>query len=431
MLTRTLPLVGLLSLAAIASAEDWPQWQGPRRDNVSTETGLLKQWPAGGPRLLWTFSNAGFGYSGPAIVGDRLYTMGTEGDHGCVFALDVSTGKEVWRSRTGPLFKNAWGGGPRSTPTVDRERLYALDAQGILVCLETASGKEVWRKHLIEDLGGQKPTGKRPFWGYAESPLVDGGQVVCSPGGSQGTLAALDKKTGEVLWRSEGLTDDATYSSIVIAEVGGIRQYVQMTSGGVVGVAPRDGKLLWQENVGANKTATIPTPVIKDNDVYVTSDYRAGCALVKLTAEGGQIRSEVVYKNRNMENHHGGVVLVDGCIYGWSGNSGARGPWVCQDFMGGERIWTSEKFRQSGSLTCADGMLYCYGQNDGTAVLAEASRDGWKEHGRFVIPRHTSLPRGQGHVWTHPVVANGKLYLRDFDLIFCYDVSNGGRQSRR
>jgi outer membrane protein assembly factor BamB len=425
MLKRTLPLAALLALAAAvaAIADDWPQWQGPRRDNISTEIGLLKQWPVGGPRLLWTFTGAGVGYSGPAIVGDRLYTMGSKGDQGCVIALDVATGKEVWRTSFGPLFKVDHGGGPRCTPTVDGDRVYALGAQGILLCVEAASGKEVWRKTLTDDLAG-----KTPHWGYAESPLVDGDHLICTPGGEAGTLAALDKKTGDVVWRSEGLRDSAAYSSIVISEVGGVRQYVQMTPNGVVGVAVRDGKLLWRQNVGANRIATIATPVIKDNCVYVTSDYNAGCALVELMADGGQVRSNVVYKNGNMQNHHGGVVLIDGCLYGWSGNSNARGHWVCQDFMSGETVWTSEKFRQAGSVTYAGDRLYCYGQNDGTIVLAEVSRaGGWKERGRFTIPQHTNLPRNQGHVWTRPVVANGKLYLRDLDLIFCYDVKDSSR----
>jgi outer membrane protein assembly factor BamB len=191
--------------ARLIRAEDWPQWQGPDRTNVSKETGLLKTWPKDGPKLLWTFEKAGVGYSGPAVVGDRLYTMGGREDTSYVFAIDVKSGKEIWNCPIGKLFKNGYGDGPRSTPTVDGDFLYALDAQGELICVEIASGKKRWAVNLEKDLKGEMMSG----WGYSESPLVDGDQVVCCPGGKEGTVAALDKKTGKVLWRSKELTDNS------------------------------------------------------------------------------------------------------------------------------------------------------------------------------------------------------------------------------
>jgi outer membrane protein assembly factor BamB len=417
MLKRMLPLAGIMLPAALFAA-DWPQWRGPARDDVSKETGLLKAWPKDGPKLLWTFDGAGIGYSGPAIAGDYLYTLGADEKDDLAIALDVRSGNKVWATPVGPYVHNDYGSGPRSTPTIDGEHVYVLSSAGHLACLKADDGTKVWSVDLIDDLGGG-----RPRWNYAESPLVDSDQVVCTPGGGKGTLAALDKKTGKVLWRSEELTDAAAYSSIVAGEVGGIRQYVQMTTGGVVGVAPKDGKLLWRQRLGVNGVAIIPTPIVHQNYVYVTSDYGAGCGLVKLTAQGGALKSEVVYHNNNMQNHHGGVVLVEGAVYGWSGNAnGGRGPWLCQDFRTGNVVWKDERFKQAGSLTCADGRLYCCGQDDGTAVLIEPNKRGWKEHGRFTIPRHSPRREYRNNVWTHPVVANGRLYLRDQELLFCYDV---------
>jgi outer membrane protein assembly factor BamB len=401
--------------AAGARAADWPQWRGPNRDEISVEKGLRKSWPNGGPPLLWRFDAAGVGFSGPAVVGDRLYTLGAVGDDEHVLAIDAKSGKQVWSSAIGPTFINGWGDGPRGTPTVDGEFLYAIGGQGNLVCVETASGKKRWSVSLPQDLGGQMMSG----WGYTESPLVDGDKVVCSPGGSQGTLAALDKKTGAVIWRSRGLTDAAAYSSMIVAEVGGIRQYVQMTSAGVAGVAARDGTPLWHSSQAVNGTAIIPTPLFHDGYVYVTSGYHAGCALVKLVPDSHGLRAETVYSNKTMVNQHGGVVRVGEFVYGYSDGEG----WVCQEFKTGRRVWAERRKLGKGSLTYADGHLYCYSENDGTVVLIEATPAGWHESGRFTIPVQTSQPRKSGQIWTHPVVANGRLYLRDQDLIYCYGIS--------
>jgi outer membrane protein assembly factor BamB len=409
------------ALTLAAAAADWPQWRGPDRTDVSKETGLLATWPDGGPPLLWTYAEAGIGYSGPAVVGDRLFTMGARNEVEYLLALDTGTGKEVWATEIGPLLENPYGSGPRGTPTVDGDRTFALGGKGELICVETRTGKKRWHVSFTNDLGGQEP-----HWGYTESPLVDGDKLVCTPGGSQGTLAALDKQTGKVLWRSKGLTDPAAYSSIIAADVAGVRQYIQMTGGHAVGVAADDGRLLWESSERINPTAVIPTPIYREGSVYVTSGYAdrgGGCALLKLTADGSEFKADVVYSDKSMANHHGGVVLVGDYLYGYSDTQGRR--WVCQEFKTGKVVWESKKLGK-GSLTCADGHLYCYSENDGTAVLVKASPEGCEESGRFKIPRQTQQPRGQGNIWTHPVVANGRLYLRDQDLIFCFDVKKGG-----
>jgi outer membrane protein assembly factor BamB len=405
----------LLPLCLALAAADWPQFRGPDRSNVAPETGLLKSWPAGGPKLLWTFDQAGVGYAGPAIVGDRLYTMGAFKDQEYLFVLDVRTGtRKLWQAPLGPLYSNNRGSGPRGTPTVADGLVYALGGRGGLVCVAATDGKEVWRRNLVRDLGGQVP-----MWGYSESPLVDGDRVVCTPGGARGTLAALDRKTGKALWRSTGWTDRAEYPSVVVGSAGGVRQYVQMTAQSVAGVAPADGKLLWRYE--RPQRITIPTPICFGDYVYVTSGYRAGCNLLKVTASGGKLEVDEVYANSNMVNHHGGVVLYEGHVYGFSDGRG----WVCQDFKSGKIVWQERRKLGKGSLTCADGLLFLYSENNGTVVLIDASPKGWNEKGRFTIPQHSRRPRpalARQNIWTHPVVANGRLYLRDQEMLFCYDV---------
>jgi outer membrane protein assembly factor BamB len=414
---RTLPVAGVLLFAAVAAAADWPQWRGPDRDDVSKESGLLKSWPEGGPKLVWTSEDAGIGYSGPAIVGDRVYILGGDGEQDLAIALGAASGKKVWSAPIGPFVRNNYGSGTRSTPTVEGDFLYALGAAGQLHCLKTADGSAVWSVDLVKDLGGSKPN-----WNYSESPLVDGDQVVCSPGGGKGTLAALDKKTGKVRWRSTGLTDAAGYSSIVPDEVGGVRQYVQQTMKGVAGVAAKDGRLVWYYRNDRYKVAVIPSPVVHDNYVYAVAGYGAGPTLLELTPDGTKDRVKQLYDNtamRVMDNKHGGVVRVGDYVYGWS--DADRGKWVCQEFKTGKEVWSSKKLGR-GSITCADGRLYCYSEDKGTCVLVPASPDGWTEKGRFTIPRHTARREFNNNIWTHPVVANGKLYLRDQELLFCFDV---------
>jgi outer membrane protein assembly factor BamB len=405
--------------AGVAVAADWPQFRGPDRTDVSRETGLLRSWPPGGPKLLWTFDKTGIGYSGPSVVGDRLYLMGGDETKEYLFALDVRTGKKVWTAEVGPFYENNWGGGPRGTPTVDGDRVYALGGRGDLICVKASSGEKLWSKNYTRDLGGPLPT-----WGFTESPLVDGDQLLCTPGGAGGTVAALDKTSGKLLWRSKGWTDRAAYPSVVISNAGGVRQYVQMTERSVAGVEAKSGRVLWHFDRPAR--IVVPTPVCFDDYVYVTSGYGAGCNLLKLTRDGRDFKVEEVYANKNMQNHHGGVVLVGGHLYGYY----ERNDWVCQDARSGKIVWKSRKLGK-GSLTCANGQLYLYGEADGTAVLLDVSTKGWSERGRFKITRQSALERPPNrpgaNIWTHPVVANGRLYLRDQEYLFCFDVKAPGK----
>lgn len=387
---------------------DWPQWRGPDRTDVSNETGLLKSWPEGGPKRVWLFENAGHGYSGPAIVKGKFYTLGTRDGNEILLVLDANTGKELWTAKLGPVLKNRWGDGPRGTPTVDGDRVYALSGPGDLVCVSAADGKILWQTNLTQ-IGG-----KVPGWGYTESVLVDGDQVICTPGGSQGALAAFDKVTGKQNWQSTEFTDGAHYSSIVPAEINGTRQYVQLVEKNFVGISARDGKLLWKSDFPKGRTAVIPTPIVRGNQVYVNAGYGAGCKMVTI---GSNYEVTTVYENTVMKNQHGGVILVGDHLYGHSDGYA----WVCQDFKTGEEVWGHRDFRK-GAVGYADGMLYCLEEGSGTVVLAEASPKGWKEHGRFTLTPQSQIRSSSGRIWTHPVVSNGKLYLRDQDLIYCFDV---------
>jgi outer membrane protein assembly factor BamB len=399
----------VLALSGVAADKfDWPQWRGPDRTGVSKETGLLKKWPEGGPKRLWMFDKAGYGYSGASISKGKLYTIGTRDEGECVLALDAEKGTELWAAKIGRQFQNDRGGGPRGNPTVDGDKVYALSGRGDLVCVNTADGKVVWQASMTE-MGG-----RIPGWGYSESVLVDGDKVVCTPGGSQGALAAFDKNSGKVLWRSTDFTDPAHYVSMIAAEINGTRQYIQLTEKHLVGISAKEGKQLWSSD-WPGRTAVIPTPIHRDAHIYVTSGYGAGCKLVKVAAN-----NEVsdVYENKVMKNHHGGVVLVGDHLYGHADGSG----WVCQDFKSGEEVWVERNKLGKGAVTCAEGMLYCLDEGSSTVVLIEASPKGWSEHGRFKLEKQSGLrPRDQ-KIWTHPVVSNGKLYLRDQDLIYCYDI---------
>ncbi|HEX5272828.1 MAG TPA: PQQ-binding-like beta-propeller repeat protein [Gemmataceae bacterium] len=409
-----LPALALPAISAESARFDWPQWRGPDRNDISKENDLQKDWGAGGPDLLWTYKEAGAGYSGPSVVGNHYFSMGADEKQEYVFCLDAAKGTKVWSVPVGERLQNGWGDGPRSTPTVDGDKVYALAGRGNLVCLQAADGKTVWEKSLVKDLGGNVPG-----WGYCESPLIDGDKVVVTPGGGKGAVAALDKKTGEVvIWRSKGFTDGAQYSSLVISNAGGVKQYVQMTGQCVAGVAADDGRLLWRHDC-KNPTAAIPTPIVDGNFVWSTSGYGAGCRLVEVDPAGaGKVAAKEVYANKDMSDHHGGVVKVGDYLYGHSNNGG----WMCMKFDDGKVVWKENKKLGKGCLTCAGDRLYLYSEGDGTCVLIEPSPDGWKEHGRFKIPEQTKLPRQGGHIWTHPVVANGRLYLRDQDLIFAFDV---------
>jgi len=390
-----------------AGANEWAQWRGANRDDLSKETGLLKQWPTEGPAQVWKVTDLGIGYSGIAVVKGKIFTMGDIDGGSQLMVFDENKGNKLWSTKIGDT--GAYGGfaGTRGTPAVDDGLVYALNQHGDLLCAEASGGKEVWRKSLTKDFGGSVPS-----WGYAESPLVDGDKVFVTPGGSKGAIAALNKKTGALVWQTKDFTDAAHYSSLIVADVLGQRQVMQLTSASVVGVSVASGKVLWRGN-RPGQTAVVPTPVYADSQVYVTSGYGVGCNAFKISKGANGFAAQQVYANKNMVNHHGGVILLNGYIYGFSDGKG----WVCQNFKTGELAW-SNKGVGKGSIAYADGHFYIRSESgEGAIALIEANSQAYVEKGRFKQP-----DRSDKNSWTHPVIVNGKLYIRDQGLMFCYDV---------
>ena len=409
-------MANILIITGINSkAQDWPQWRGPDRDGVVKTTALNLNWTEKKPPLLWTFRQAGSGYSAPVVVGTTLYCQGAIDEKGFAFALDTKTGTLKWKQELGREFVEDRESAPRGSVTVDGDKLYLIRGIGQIHCLSAADGKVIWQKDFIEDFKGKIMS----RWGYSESPLIDGNLVICTPGGNDGTMAALDKNTGNVVWRTEEWTDQAGHSSPIVAEIDGVRQYIQQAAKGVAGVSAKDGKVLWKVEVAGYRTAVIPTPVYTNNTVYVTSGYNAGCALIQLTKTGDSISTEVVYANRNMTNHHGGVILMNSYIYGYSDGAG----WVCQDLKTGETVWKERNNEVAkGAVLGVNDRLLLLNERNGLLTVVAASPDGWKEFGRMEIPERTKISTKDNAVWPHPVVAGGKLYLRDHDLLFCFDL---------
>jgi outer membrane protein assembly factor BamB len=394
-----------LSLSTAVSnrtLDDWPQWRGPNRDGRSAERGLLKTWPAGGPPLAWQAKGAGEGYSSFAAADGRLITLGARGDREYVIAFDAASGKQLWATAHGRRFGNDRGDGPRGTPTVEGDRIYAFGASGDLSVLEASSGKVLWAVNVLQKFGGSNIT-----WGLSESPLVLADRILVNAGGPQSSIVALNKKDGAVLWRSQ--SDEAGYSSAVLHEGGGVREAIFFTGQRALGVDVADGRLLWSYDKVANCTANIATPIVRGNHVFLSSDYGTGAALLELTPGGGSVRAREVYFTKEMRNHHASSVLVGDYLYGFS-----SAILTAMRFDSGQVAWRDRSVGK-GSVVFADERLYLFSEN-GVVGLAEAAPDAYREHGRFQI-KSGSLP-----TWAHPIVSGGKLFLRDQDTVYAYNV---------
>jgi outer membrane protein assembly factor BamB len=395
-------LLLLLSMASVSLAQsnaNWPQWRGPNRDGISKETGLLKQWPAEGPPLVWKAAGAGGGYSSFAVANGRLITMGLRGDREFIVAFDVATGKEAWATPHGSAFRNDRGDGPRGTPTIDGDRIYALGGSGDLSALDAKTGKVIWTKNVLKEFGGRNIT-----WGISESPLVVGDKLLVNPGGPGASIVALNKSNGSLIWKSQ--SDRAGYSSAIPVEVNGGTQVVFFTDERTVGLDLKDGRLLWEYAKAANDTANAATPIARGNRVFVSSDYGTGGGVVEIKPDG---TAQEVWFSKDVRNHHSSSVLVGDHLYGFSSSI-----LMAVKFDTGEVAWRDRSVGK-GSLVYADGRLYCFSER-GVVGLVEATPTGYVEKGRFNI-QQGSLP-----TWTHPVVAGGRLYLRDQDTIYAYDV---------
>jgi outer membrane protein assembly factor BamB len=398
------PVLARRVRAASNDPADWPQWRGPDRNGISQETGLAKSWPSAGPPSIWSISNLGQGYGAVAIKGDRIYVQGVEGRNSVVFCLNRRDGKIVWTAALAEKMEQDRGSGPRGTPTLDGDRGYALSENGELACLRLQDGTKIWRRNILQDFGG-----RNPHWLLSESPLIDGPRLIVTPGGPNACIVALDKSSGKQIWASQDLSDGAGYSSCIIGEVQGVRAIMTLTDRAGVGVRASDGKLMWRYDKVANRTANVTTPIFHDNAVFYTSDYGTGCALLGLAAQDGAVKAEEIYFSRDMQNHHGGVILHNGYLYGFS-----SAILTCMEFKTGRVAWKDRSVGK-GSLTYADGNLYLLSENN-VAGLAEATPDAYREKSRFTIPDQ-GLPS-----WAHPVVCGRRLFLRNQSMLTCYDV---------
>jgi outer membrane protein assembly factor BamB len=381
---------------------DWSQWRGPHRDGISAETGLLKQWPVGGPPRLWQTTGAGTGYSSFSTSGGRLYTIGARDDVEYVMAFDRATGRKLWETPNGRRFRNEQGDGPRSTPTTEGGFLFAFGGSGELSCLDAATGRKVWSVNVVQTFGGVTP-----YWGYSESPLIIGDRIVINAGGRRASIVAVDKTTGATLWQQPG--DEAGYSSPVLLRTGSLQQAVFFTARRGLAVDPRDGRLLWSYDRANNGTANIATPVVRGNQVFFSSDYGTGAALLDVRASGNLASASEVYFTRDMRNHHASSILVGSHLYGFSSSI-----LTALAFDTGTVAWRNRSVGK-GSLAYADERLYLYSEN-GVVGLADASPGGYVERGRF------TLSTGSASTWSHPIITSGMLILRDQQTVYAYDV---------
>ena len=407
-------------ISARTPESDWPGWRGADRSGISDETRLLKSWPAIGPALAWSVKGLGNGFSSVAVLGNRIYTMGDLGDSQYVFALNRADGKILWSTKIGPAWEDEYGG-PRGTPAVDGESVYAIGTEGEVVCLKASDGSLKWQRSMTRDFGGQMMS----QWKFAESPLLDGDRLLFTPGSFGATVVAVDKRTGKDIWRagtSRGLSagsNGAGYSSIVISEGAGVKQYVQLTGRGLIGIRASDGKTLWSYNRIANDVANISTPVVRGDYVFGSTGYQTGAALLKLskTADGVEAKEVYFLDPKTFQNHHGGFILLGDFLYAGHGHN--NGLPICIEFLTGKVRWGGnarvEGATGSAAVAYADGRLYFRYQN-GMMKLFEASPEGFKETGSFKIP-DVKLPS-----WSHPVISGGKLYLREQDTLLCYTI---------
>jgi outer membrane protein assembly factor BamB len=419
--SRVLVLIGCSIVAAAAwSAEpeasrSWPQWRGPNRDAVSADTGLLQSWPNEGPPMAWKTRGLGSGYASVVLGDGKLYTAGKRRGQDYVLCLDSNTGGEIWAAK----LSQSGADDPSSTPTLDGDRVYGLGSHGDLVCLKAKDGKEVWRASYTKDFGGQVPT-----WKYCESPLIDGDLIIGTPGGDKATLVAFNKLTGKVVWKclvpeGGGAGDgQGGYSSPVLSEGAGVKQYVQLTGRGVVGVRASDGKFLWKYTAVINGTANIPTPIVTGNYVICSTGYGRGTGVLELQKEGEGVKARQVWfkKGNEIQNHHGGMIRVGDYLY--LGHAHNQGFPMCVEWKTGKVVWGGERGPGGGSaaIVCADGQLY-FRYQDGIMALIAATPDGYQLNGRFAVPvAHEPC-------WSHPVVVGGRLYLRDQEDLLVYNVA--------
>ncbi|UCC99424.1 MAG: PQQ-like beta-propeller repeat protein [Phycisphaerales bacterium] len=405
--------LGILLAGNVCFADDWPQFRGPNRDGKSAETGLLKKWPQGGPKLLWSVEGLGIGFSSVAVADGFVYTTGMLDGEGFIFACDLA-GNMKWKESYGPEWTGSYKG-TRTTPTIDVGRVYVFSGTGRMVCFNARTGENIWQVDTLT-----KFDGKNIRWGMSGSPLIDGDKVYCSPGGKKGAIVALDKMTGQTIWATAGLDEASAYSSPILIERGSNRLVINLIQKSIVCVAADTGKLLWREPYETPSDTGSVTPLYKDGRLYVTSaverEFKRGGVMFELSPDGTSVTEK--WNDQTLDCGHGGVVLVDGYLYGSSFDGIPKGDWICLNWDSGKVMYEIKWNGNKGSIMYADGMLYCYDENTGDVALVKPSPNS------FEIVSSFRVTKGSGKHWAHPAISDGRLYIRHGDVLMAYDIKN-------
>jgi len=403
--------LGMLLVGTVCVADDWPQFRGPNRDGKSPETGLLKVWPEGGPKLLWSVDGLGIGFSSVAVARGFVHTTGMIDGQGFLFAYDLA-GNLKWKESYGPEWTGSYKG-TRTTPTIDGNRIYVFSGTGVMACFEAGSGRKLWEVNTLERFEGRNIQ-----WGMSGSPLIDGQKVYCTPGGKKGVIVALDKMTGQTIWAATGLNERSAYSSTILIERGGKNLLINMIQKSVICVNADNGELIWREPYVTPSDTGGVTSIYKDGHVYVTSaverEFTRGGVMFELSADGTSVTEK--WNDQTLDCGHGGVVLVDGYLYGSTFDGIPKGDWVCLNWDSGKVMYKVKWNGNKGSVIYADGMLYCYDENTGDVALVKASPE------KFEIVSSFRVTQGSGQYWAHPAISDGRLYIRHGDALMAYDI---------
>jgi outer membrane protein assembly factor BamB len=406
-------LLSILLAGGMCYGDDWPQFRGPTRDGKSAETGLLKKWPETGPKLSWSVGGLGIGFSSVAVAGGFVYTTGMIDGEGFLFAYDIA-GNLKWKESYGPEWTQSYKG-TRTTPTVDGERVYVFSGTGIMVCFNARTGEKAWQIDTLKEFDG-----KNIRWGMSGSPLIDGRKVYCTPGGKKGTIVALDKVTGRTIWATTGIDELSAYCSAILIKRGANRLLVNLIQKSIVCVATDTGKLIWREPYETYYDAGTVTPVYENGRLYVTSvverEFTTGGVMLELSADGTSVARK--WNDQTLDCGHGGVVLVDGYLYGSTFDGIPKGDWICLDWNSGKVMYDNKWNGNKGSIIYTDGMLYCYDENTGDVALVKPSPK------RFEIVSSFRVTKGTGQHWAHPAISDGQLYIRHGDALMAYDIKN-------
>jgi len=404
--------MSVLLAGGACSADDWPQFRGTNRDGKSAETGLLKEWPEGGPKLLWSVDGLGIGFSSVAVADGFIYTTGMIDGEGFLFAYDLA-GNPKWKESYGPEWTGSYRG-TRTTPTVDADRIYMFSGTGVMVCFDSKTGRKIWDVDTL-----RKVDGKNIRWGMSCSPLIDGDKVYCTPGGKKGTVVALDRMTGRTIWATTGLDELSAYCSPILIERGGRRLLITMIQKSVICVSADDGRVIWREPYPASSETNTVTPIYNDGHLYVTNVVNRGITsagtMFQLSPDGTSVRKK--WNDQTLDCQHGGVILLDGYLYGSNWYDNTRGDWICLDWDSGEVAYNATWNSYKGSIIYADGMFYCYDEA-GNVGLAKASPKG------FDIVSTFTITQGSGKHWGHPAISDGRLYIRHGEVLMVYGIRN-------